>query len=547
MKPPITLLKLSARKRGRLIVLAILLVSAKVNSACLEQDCPVNKSIRVVNATTGKCVTCYPCTEMCSYGSPSVPCGSTVPYGTDISCDGDLSKGQVKIIPACLEQDCPENKSIIVVNATTGKCVTCYPCTEMCSYGSPSVPCGSTVPYGTDINCDGPNQDAPFTSLQLATSLVTPLYSSHLARSRMTSTPSMAVTVSSSLSPSSTATFNGSVETESKLVAPSSSSAFNTAGSKGIPKHTEPGSPPTHSQKQHPSTLISVFTVSGAIIGAFLLLVLIPFVYKKCRKNTTKKHRSTNVSRDQQKGGLIELANEDSETCALYPDTNSASFVNSCHKKSKESVNNHSHSVELPIDSEEGNGAIVVAIPTSLDSDSSKGDQDSVSSDDQSPDSNSQINLQQVKNTHYFAGPGAQYQKIFSATQQTGCTQPDRWNGNAVGSNKRGCVNWSSMSQEDKYKTCILEVPFRLLRGIYLSLDVKRTDGKDVGLFAEKLFLTHKEYEFVCQEAQNNRESPTYLLLKEKFNYPGSVRKFIEIMKSMGREDIIRLINDWQS
>ena len=103
------------------------------------------------------------------------------------------------------------------------------------------------------------------------------------------------------------------------------------------------------------------------------------------------------------------------------------------------------------------------------------------------------------------------------------------------------------MSQEDKYKTCILEVPFRLLRGIYLSLDVKRTDGKDVGLFAEKLGLTHKEYEFVCQEAQNNRESPTYLLLKEKFNYPGSVRKFIEIMKSMDREDIIRLINDWQS
>ena len=336
-------------------------MSAKVNSACLEQDCPVNKSIRVVNATTGECVTCYPCTEMCSYGSPSVPCGSTVPYGTDISCV-DLSKGQVKISSACLEQDCPENKSIIVVNATTGKCITCFPCTEMCSYGSPSVPCGSTVPYGTDISCDGPNQDPPFTSLQLATSL-TPPYSSHLARGLMTPTASMAVTVSSSLIKA----------VLSKHVAPSSTSAFNTAGSKGIPKNTEPGFPPTHSQKQHPSTLISVVKVSGAIIGAFILLVLIRFVYKQCRKNTAKKHGSTNASGDQQKGGLIESANEDSETCALYPDTNSASFFNSCHKKSKESVNNHSHSVELPIDSEEGNGAIVVAIPTSLDSDSSKG------------------------------------------------------------------------------------------------------------------------------------------------------------------------------
>ena len=103
------------------------------------------------------------------------------------------------------------------------------------------------------------------------------------------------------------------------------------------------------------------------------------------------------------------------------------------------------------------------------------------------------------------------------------------------------------MSQEDKYNTCILEVPCRLLREIYLSLDVKRTDGKDFGLFAENLGLTHREYELVCQDAQNNRESPTYLLLKEKFNYLGSVRKFIEIMKSMDREDIIRHINEWQS
>ena len=58
-----------------------------MRSRCVEEDCRPNQSIKVVNPTTGECVTCFPCL-VCTEGisTPSVPCGSTVPLGTDIHC-----------------------------------------------------------------------------------------------------------------------------------------------------------------------------------------------------------------------------------------------------------------------------------------------------------------------------------------------------------------------------------------------------------------------------------------------------------------------------
>ena len=59
-------------------------VSVEVKSLCLEEDC-TDQSIKVVNPTTGQCVTCFPCLT-CLDGVPSVLCGSTVPVGTEIHC-----------------------------------------------------------------------------------------------------------------------------------------------------------------------------------------------------------------------------------------------------------------------------------------------------------------------------------------------------------------------------------------------------------------------------------------------------------------------------
>ena len=138
----------------------------------------------------------------------------------------------------CVEQDCLPNKSIQVINAKTGECISCFPCLN-CSAGSPSVSCGSTVYEWTDISCDGPvvNQD--------------PL---------ITATPSIAVHA-----------------TKSTHVAPSNSSAVNT-GPNVTTENTESGSIPSR---------LSVDKVIGIPIGSFLLMALILFVYKQCRTNGT--------------------------------------------------------------------------------------------------------------------------------------------------------------------------------------------------------------------------------------------------------------------
>lgn len=53
---------------------------------------------------------------------------------------------------ACIEDDCT-GQAIIVVNPSSGECVSCFPCPQ-CEEGlKPSVPCASTVPQDTDIHC----------------------------------------------------------------------------------------------------------------------------------------------------------------------------------------------------------------------------------------------------------------------------------------------------------------------------------------------------------------------------------------------------------
>ena len=52
-------------------------------------------------------------------------------------------------------QTCPEctGQYIKTVNTTTGECISCYPCSSCVDGYTLSVPCGTTVPFGTEIKC----------------------------------------------------------------------------------------------------------------------------------------------------------------------------------------------------------------------------------------------------------------------------------------------------------------------------------------------------------------------------------------------------------
>ena len=48
-------------------------------------ECPA-QYIKTVNTATGKCISCFPCPSCDGHYTSSVPCGATVPFGTEIKC-----------------------------------------------------------------------------------------------------------------------------------------------------------------------------------------------------------------------------------------------------------------------------------------------------------------------------------------------------------------------------------------------------------------------------------------------------------------------------
>lgn len=105
-------------------------------------------------------------------------------------------------------------------------------------------------------------------------------------------------------------------------------------------------------------------------------------------------------------------------------------------------------------------------------------------------------------------------------------------------------ANWQAIPLIEKYATKMLDVPIPLFNEICLLLDVKRIDGRDVSLLAHKLGFSISDFALLQQAAQIRATTTTYSLLTENFN--GTVGDFVDIMKNMGRDDIIRLIiNEW--
>ena len=90
------------------------------------------------------------------------------------------------------------------------------------------------------------------------------------------------------------------------------------------------------------------------------------------------------------------------------------------------------------------------------------------------------------------------------------------------------------------------QVSFRLLHKIYLTLDIKRADGRDVREFASKLNIPVPEFERLQQAAEIQRTTTTSVILSQWVPSSWTVGDFVKIMKEMERQDIIDLINEWE-
>ena len=112
-----------------------------------------------------------------------------------------------------------------------------------------------------------------------------------------------------------------------------------------------------------------------------------------------------------------------------------------------------------------------------------------------------------------------------------------------VFSSLTACHKWETLSKAEKYSTKMQEVPFNLSRRVYLALDVYRFDEKDVREFARKQNITVSEFALLEQVANKQKMSTTSVILQRT---PGiTVGDVVNILKQMGRPDIVHLINEW--
>ena len=110
-------------------------------------------------------------------------------------------------------------------------------------------------------------------------------------------------------------------------------------------------------------------------------------------------------------------------------------------------------------------------------------------------------------------------------------------------------TNWPKLSQSQRYHTRFSQIPFPLQHKICYHLDIKRFDGKDVRMLADKLGMRPREFEAIEHAANRSKDSTTYVVLREGFltkKPDATVEDFVMMMKDIGREDIIDLINGYK-
>jgi len=105
----------------------------------------------------------------------------------------------------------------------------------------------------------------------------------------------------------------------------------------------------------------------------------------------------------------------------------------------------------------------------------------------------------------------------------------------------------AGVTQTEKYRCKMNQVPFRHLHKICLTLDIKReADGRDVREFASKLNIPVPEFKRLQQAAEIQRTTTSSVILAQWVPSSWTVGDFVKIMNEMEREDIIDLINEWE-
>lgn len=445
-----------------------------------------------------------------------------------ISSCGQVFVGRVESL--CPEKDCTDHV-IKVVNPTTGECVTCFPCQDLCSVGAPSVRCGSTVPNGTQIHCVQPRPTPK---------LVSP---SVILWSAASSINSVVVHASSS----------------KNFVRSSSSTVYSDFTPENPRKKKE--FPSDRPIKQGSNTSIYTF----GVIFLIITLVLIAYKWRKIKSKQSHLLAVNRHTNSNQELSTIVSLERNSDTYTVNPETNSAACSQTRSKdEQKSNKGNDKHHFQADsglVDSHVVNAADV---PSSLDAANYEGDQ--VNGDPRSDDENLLDLLpnpdQPTETTNGFpfsnSGPSfitpsvnilLQTPSTFPQPQNPFISTPDSWqhlniwSGIASDLDQQRPVKWTTLSQTERCNTKMKEVPFLLCHNIGLSLDIPRTDGQDVREFADKLGVTPEAFGRLQQAATIQKTTTTSVVIKEKFC--GTVGDFIAIMKELGRDDIITLIDNW--
>ena len=236
----------------------------------------------------------------------------------------------VGVTSQCFEEDCQANKSIKLINPSTRECIACFPCLD-CEDGTPSVPCGVTVPLGTDIQCV-PLRPSPSvvskasayatsgTLTSLAGSSVTMQQSSLLILMMTASTTHSAVVATTSFShPTSLGVFTGSITTQTRK-----KQVFT----------------PGEFQEKSSHTTIYLFG------GVFLLVTCIAIVYRMWKRK--KAEQLSLPVTNQEPESRVMPSDQGGDMCTVHPSTVTAVYSRSRSKQDQGSSMNNDNQLFQP-------------------------------------------------------------------------------------------------------------------------------------------------------------------------------------------------------
>ena len=213
----------------------------------------------------------------------------------------------VGVKSACLEEDC-KGQAIIVVDPSSGECVSCFPCPQCEEGQTPSVRCASTVPQGTDIHC---------VLIEPSPSLVSTLVFSWRASITRTSRQITATTHTHEHPTVSATSLKDYAESSSSITVHTESNDIENTGY-SIKDHFKMGN----------KTVVYLFC------GVSLPLLFLGILCKLRKSKTTRSHQpigdqTVPSSPCSSMTGVTPVDNSVHSTVHLDPDTNRALFSQS--------------------------------------------------------------------------------------------------------------------------------------------------------------------------------------------------------------------------